>query len=84
MEQQELADILREMHETAEKGEKGTQILLFGIKYAAELERHSILTITELNGVPETYGREIYKGVKLAKYVELKQWRSGRNGGTAA
>ena len=73
MEQQELADILWEMYDTAPENEKATQIHLFGINYAAELADHSILTIRKKSGVPDSYHTEIYKGVNLAKYVELKK-----------
>ena len=75
--EQELADILREMYDTAPEGEKGIQGLLFGIQYAAELDAakqagYSIATIRKLSRV-KNYERDIGKGVKLAKYVKLKQ-----------
>ena len=73
MEQQELADILWEMYDTAPDKEQATQIHLFGIKYAAELAGHSIPAIRKMSGVPDSYHTEIYKGVNLAKYVELKK-----------
>ena len=57
--EQELADILREMCNTAPENEKATQIHLFGINYAAELAGHSILTIRKKSGVPDSYHTEI-------------------------
>ena len=75
MEQQELANELRDMYDDgASKDETVAHIILFGIKYAAELAGCSLPTIVELSGVSSNtnYSREIGIGVKLAQYVKLK------------
>ena len=69
---QELADQLREMYDTAPKGEKAAYIHLFGIKYAAELDRFSPASVVERAGLRRSYGTEVNKGRNLAKYVDLK------------
>ena len=69
---QELADQLREMYDTAPKGEKAAYIHLFGIKYAAELDRFSPASVVERAGLKHSYGTEVNKGRNLAKYVDLK------------
>ena len=69
---QQLADKLREMYDTAPKGEKAAYIHLFGIKYAAELDRFSPASVAERSGLQPWCGTEVNKGRKLAKYVDLK------------
>ena len=69
---QELADKLREMYETAPKGEQATMIHLFGIKYAADLNGVSLASVIEHSGLHRSYVTEVNKGRKLAKYVDLK------------
>ena len=71
MELQELADILREAHDTAPEGETVARVILFGVKYAVELRTYSPGRVARAAGVP-TYHSEINKGRNLARYVELK------------
>ena len=73
MEMQELADILREMYDTAPEGEKVLRLHLFGIKYAAELYEFRISDVVKRAGLHRSYNTEISKGRNLAKYVELKK-----------
>ena len=72
MELPELAQKLREMYDTAPKGEKALRVHLFGIKYAAELSRispHAVARHARL----DSYGVEINKARNLARYVTLNQ-----------
>ena len=77
MEPQELADELKVMYyDGASKNERAAHVILFGIKYAAELNAAiqdgcSIEKIIKLSG--HGYIPEIKKGMTLAQYVELKQ-----------
>lgn len=66
-----LIDILKEMHQSAKYGEANAMLVLFGIKYAAELSGDvSIDKISEqATGRGSAYVRA---GTKLAKYVEIK------------
>ncbi len=70
----ELASKLKSMYENAKKGEAVAMIHLFGIKYADEIKENNISckTIAMEAGIKESYGTEISKGVKLAKYVQEK------------
>jgi hypothetical protein len=61
------------MYESAEESEMVTAIHLFGIEYASELEGVSINDVAELGTGHRSYGTEIRKGLRLAKYVDLKQ-----------
>ena len=72
MELPELAQKLREMYDTAPKGEKALRVHLFGIKYAAELSRIPPGAVAKRAGL-DNYGVEINKARNLAKYVTLKQ-----------
>ena len=71
----ELAEELRRMYDHAKRNDAACQVHLFGIKYAQELQacgcplRH----IVELSGISMGYLSEISKGVRLARYVELKE-----------
>jgi len=49
-------------------------IHLFGVKYAVEIAQSgaSKKDIAKAAGIPELYGTEISKGVKLAGYVRAK------------
>lgn len=69
----ELSNVLREMYEES-SGNKTAMIHLFGIKYAAVIRDNGytpkeILAVAKM---PESYFAEINKGIKLAKYVEVK------------
>lgn len=71
MTQQELA---KELHcAYSEAKEKVNAIYLFGIKYARKLESKNI-SIKELvreSNLPESYAQEIFKAMKLSRYVKL-------------
>ena len=69
---QQLADELREMYETAPKGERAAYIHSFGIRYAAELDRFSPASVADRAGLQRWCGTEVNKGRNLAKYVDLK------------
>ena len=70
----ELGKKLSEMYNNAPKGDSVAMIHLFGIKYANEilLSRFSKKDIANAARIPESYGTEISKGIKLAKYVKEK------------
>ena len=71
---EEAADILREMYDKGLRLRKVSAYLhLFGIKYADELDSLSRPEIVRLAGLPPSYPTEIYKGMKLSKYVEIKE-----------
>ena len=68
----QAAYILRDMYNRAPYGEKTTYIRLFGIKYAEEIAHISRSELVDLAGIKSSYDTEIYKGIKLSKYVEIK------------
>jgi hypothetical protein len=70
----ELGAVLREMYNSAQKGDTVAMIHLFGIKYANEIRGSGAACkdIAISAGIPESYGVEINKGINLAKYVTLK------------
>ena len=71
---QELGKILHEMYFESEEGEAVAMIHLFGVKYAAEIADldASKKELAKAAGIRESYGTEISKGVKLARYVSAK------------
>ena len=72
MTEDEAVRILREMCEKAPRNEKGAYIHIFGIKYAQELAGLSISTVAERATGYKSYEVEINKGIRLAKYVRLR------------
>ncbi len=70
----QLGLILKEMYENA-KFDKTTRIHLFGIQYANEIRDNKITPkeILKAAHMPESYQTEISKGVRLAKYVDVKE-----------
>ncbi len=72
MEIQELADILRDMYDTAPEGEKNAHLCLFGIAYADELNRFPPTKVRNLSGIRRHALNHINLGRHLAKYVDLK------------
>ena len=74
----EAAGILLGMYEQGlASGESRTQVHLFGIKYAVELESFSIKELDDIGfqatgGRAKNYGTEIDKGRKLARYVVVR------------
>ncbi len=73
MNENELAEIMRDMYRNAPRGEQSTALHLFGVRYVAELSAPnvSINRVAELSGVGNSYHTEIRKGMRLARYVEL-------------
>ncbi len=71
---QDLGLKLNKMYNNAKDGEKVVMIHLFGIKYANEIQNCNCSTkdIAVAANINESYGTEISKGVKLAKYVTIK------------
>ena len=75
---EELANILVQMCDNAEQDkEKSVMPHLFGIRYANEIGNCHAEIVTEANRLDErvrtTYAIEVYKGVRLAKYVIERQ-----------
>ena len=71
----ELGKILHSMYDGADQGDKVAMIHLFGIKYAGEIIETNAVTkdIADAAGIPLSYGTEISKGVRLARYVRPTQ-----------
>jgi len=74
MDLQELGDKLHDMYFNSEDGEAVAMIHLFAIKYAEDIlaSGESMKAIANAAGIQESYGTELSKGVKLAKYVVPK------------
>lgn len=70
----ELGAILYQMYSNAPTGEQVAHIHLFGIKYGEKItaNRLSIKEIIAESGIKDSYHTELSKGVKLSKYVILK------------
>ena len=64
---------LREMYDAAPNGEQVVYIHLFGIKYANQPGSLINKEIVRQAKMKESYGTEVAKGRKLAKYVRLKE-----------
>lgn len=71
----QLGEKLNQMYFGADDGETAAMVHLFGIIYANEINDvdASMKAIAKAAGIRESYGTEISKGVKLAKYVTIKQ-----------
>lgn len=69
---EQLAEFLRESYHGAEDGERVTAIHLFGIRYVAELRRHTIAQVVQAAGLRPSYVTEVGKGMRLARHVELR------------
>lgn len=69
----ELGNKLKEMYEGS-NGNKTAMIHLFAIRYAEEIRcnRCTPKEILKVAQMPESYFAEINKGIKLAKYVDIK------------
>ena len=65
----EAARLLRDMYHEAPHGEQTTYIRLFGIKYADEIRSMSLKELVGYAGLLPSYQTEVYKGIKLSKYV---------------
>ena len=69
---EQAAARLRQRYSQAAEGEKVVSIHLFGIENAEAISALSNKEIAVTAGLPESYSTEIGKGVKLARYVVLK------------
>lgn len=80
MTEYKLGNILKEMYQTAGRGQQVANIHAFAIYYASaiEHERFSKKEILRIAGLPETYQTEISKGINLAQYVEVNQHTAQR------
>ena len=70
---EELAERLAKIYRSAERGETVAYIHLFAIKYAYEIDEcgASAGEIVRFSGIPESYGTEVGKGIRLARYVSV-------------
>lgn len=68
----DLATILSQMYHSASLGEKVTMIHLFGIRYAERIGSDITDIVALAEDVPNSYVTEVYKGMRLAKYVTAK------------
>lgn len=68
---QELGSKLNDMYFNSGDGETVAMIHLFGIKYSNEIKAsgESMKAVAKAAGIRESYGTEIGKGVRLAKFV---------------
>ncbi len=69
----ELANKLKSMYDSTNT-EKAAMVHLFGIIYADEMARYGISAaeMVRVAGLTKGYNSELSKGVKLSKYVQLK------------
>ena len=74
MTENELGEILGKIYENAPKGDVALHIHLFGIKHADVIRKNNykLASLLEIAGLSDVYRTELNKGIKLAKYVELK------------
>lgn len=70
-----LGQKLREMYDNAPFGEQVLMIHLFGIKYADLIKQNHYTPkqIVDASGLKSAYQTEVSKGMKMAKYVEIKE-----------
>lgn len=69
----EAAKILRKMYDSGlVERDQSTQVHLFGVIYATELAQMPLSEIAVRAGISENYKTEIRKGIKLAKYVKVR------------
>lgn len=72
MEIKELGQILFNMYQDAPRGEKYTNLYLFGIKYNKEIKSFGIKEVVEQSAIPICYKTEISKAIRLSRHVILK------------
>jgi 5-methylcytosine-specific restriction protein B len=68
----EASKLLAKMYFGGGEKEKATQVHLFGIRYAKEIDGLPLKEVASRAGIPESYGTEIRKGINLAQHVTLK------------
>lgn len=68
---EELGRVLSDMYHGAPERESTAMIQLFGIMYAEEIRNcgASVTEIVRLSGLSYSYPTEVYKGMRLARYV---------------
>lgn len=68
-----LGETLKKMYKNALQGEKVTQIYLFAISNAQEIQQnhYSIAEIVRYSTISQSFQTEVSKGIKLEKYVEI-------------
>ena len=69
---EEAGDVLRRMHSGALHGEKSISLIIFGVKYADDLEGMTLASVIQKSGIHPTADVEIGYGMKLAQYVQIK------------
>ncbi len=71
----EAASELRKMYFSADDGDKSLSVVLFGLKYAAELggDLLSVPEVIRRSGIPLNYSPMVNMGRKLARHVALKE-----------
>ena len=69
-----LCQKLKEMYDNAPYGEQVLMIHLFGIKYADIIKQNNYTPkqIVDVSGLNSSYYAEVNKGMKMAKYVMMK------------
>ncbi len=68
----DLARILRNVRMDGEWDRRmACNIHLFSIHYAEELKGKDLAELVRLAGIPQSFNREISKGIKLSDYVHL-------------
>lgn len=74
MSEHELGELLRQSYDSAKRNEAVLQIHLFAIRYAEEIidNQYSVKAIAQEAGMPG-YVAELSKGLKLAKFVDVKE-----------
>ena len=74
MKLEELSEILKDKYENAQKQEQVANIHLFGIEYAEIIKKYNykVSQIIKLAGMKKSYNVELSKGIKLSKFVILK------------
>lgn len=75
MDKYALAKILSDMYLGAADGESVAMIHLFGIKYSSDIVKAETKAseLAKLSGISDSYATEISKGMKLSKYVHVKE-----------
>ena len=68
----DLSRELRSRCERAEPNEKVTAMHIFAIAFADQLKTSSVRQVVDGAGIGKSFVSEIYKGMKLARYVTLK------------
>ena len=68
-----LIAALKESYRQAPDKQMKTSIHLFGKKFSDQLEGQPVNEIAEAATGRKSYGTEIRTGMRLAKYVDLKQ-----------